>query len=78
MVYEAIDLQYLISIGSYLYFFKQLAPLKVFKNMLFYHILKDFLITPVNVRYIHAILNKNNDFEYTCMVSSPARNGLLT
>ena len=32
-----------------------LAPLEVFKNRLFYRILKDFLITPVNLRYIHAI-----------------------
>ena len=31
-----------------------LASLKVFKNMLFYHILTDCLITPVNLRYIHA------------------------
>ena len=30
-----------------------LAALEVFKNRLFYHILKDFLITPVNLRYIH-------------------------
>ena len=32
-----------------------LAALEVFKNRLFYHILKDFLITLVNLRYIQAI-----------------------
>ena len=32
-----------------------LAPLEVFKNSLYYHILKDFLIAPVNLKYIYAI-----------------------
>ena len=52
MVYEAIDVLYIISIGLYLYFN---TALEMFKNRIFYHILKDFLITPVNLRYIHAI-----------------------
>ena len=52
MVYEAKYI-IIISIGLYLYFNTEiLAPLKVFKNSLFYHVLKD---TPVNLRYIHAI-----------------------
>ena len=41
-----------------LFLLETLAPLEMFKNRLFYHILNDFLITPVNLRYIHAIYAK--------------------
>ena len=43
MVYEAIDMLYVISIGSYLYFNTEiLAALEMFKNRLFYYIRKVF------------------------------------
>ena len=59
MVYEAIDVQYITSILDHTCTFnaETLAPLEMFKNRLFYHILKDFLITPVN----SCCLSKNKD-----------------
>ena len=60
-MYEAIDVQYIISIGSYstcTFNTEILAALEVFKNRLFYHILKDCLISPVSLRYIHTFLAK--------------------
>ena len=51
-----------------------LTPLEVFKNSLFYNILKDFLITPVNLKYAYAI---QEDSECTRVVSCPARNELI-